>query len=315
MAVECPSARCTVTTLLTAALTLADNGWGVLPLQGKAPLTRHGSHDASSSRHQIEKWWCRRPTANIGGAVPSSVLVLDLDPRNGGDRGWDELVQVRIVPVTLTTISGRGDGGRHMYFLRPAGQLSRHGLPPGIDLKTNGYCVLPPSLHPETGGSYEWAHGAIASLPIWLRDVLRPRAVGRPAQRVRPSSGSVQHLVDFVACQEPGNRNAALYWASRKALDLGVLGQAVESLVDAAVRAGETEHRGAGLHQRGVGRGEREGPLLTHGVLVPAGHRTAGVPPRPAGTPPRTAGPPPRTACYRNAGVRSAPVPIKGDPR
>ncbi|MGO4600084.1 bifunctional DNA primase/polymerase [Terrabacter sp. 2RAF25] len=227
--------------LLTAAQALAANGWEVMPLQGKAPLTRHGCHDASSCHLQIEKWWRRWPSANIGGAVPRSLIVLDIDPRNGGDRGWDELVEGRPVPATLTTLSGRGDGGRHLYFHRPAGQLSRYGLPPGIDLKTNGHCVLPPSVHPVTGRPYAWQNGPIATLPSWLREVLRPLVPSRPAPRVIPSSGSARHLVDFVASQAPGNRNAALYWASRRALDLGVLEQTVEDFVNAAVRAGEAE--------------------------------------------------------------------------
>ncbi|GAA5025334.1 hypothetical protein GCM10023258_18170 [Terrabacter aeriphilus] len=227
--------------LLTAALALVGNGWEVMPLQGKIPLTRHGLYDASSSREQIEKWWRRWPKANIGGVVPRSVLVLDIDPRNGGDRGWEELVHGRSVPETLTSMSGRGDGGRHLYFQRPAGQLSRQHLPVGIDLKTNGYCVLPPSVHPATGGAYEWHNGPIAPLPTWLREVLRPPCVSRPAPTVRPVSGSLRHLVHFVASQAPGNRNAALYWASRRALNLGVLDQTAEDLVDAAVRAGEAE--------------------------------------------------------------------------
>ena len=227
---------------LADALSLAADGWEVLPLRGKVPLTRHGVHDASSCPEQIERWWRRWPTGNIGGAVPPWAFVLDVDPRNGGEDSWTELVDGRSVPDTLTTVSGRGDGGRHLYFLRPAGELSGRDLPPGIDLKAGGYCVLPPSIHPETGGVYEWRTGAIAPLPAWLRRHLRPQAFTRPTPNIAAPASVLPRLVDFVAAQTPGNRNSALYWASRKAWEKGLLDRALEeSLVAAAVSAGEAE--------------------------------------------------------------------------
>ena len=228
--------------LLSDALALAAAGWEVLPLAGKVPLTRHGVHDASSRQEQIERLWRLWPMANIGGAVPPGVVVLDVDPRNGGDEGWSELVDGREVPDTLTTLSGRGDGGVHLYFLRPRGELSARGLPPGIDLKAAGYCVLPPSVHPDTGGIYEWRTAPIAPLPTWLREVLRPELPTRSNVGIGRTSGSVKPLIDFVASQAPGNRNSALYWAVRRAWEQGILDQELEdALVAAAVGAGEAE--------------------------------------------------------------------------
>jgi hypothetical protein len=229
-------------TFLADALALAANGWEVLPLAGKVPLTRHGVHDATSTSAQIERWWRRWPTANIGGAVPLGVVVLDVDPRNGGQESWSEVVDGREVPETLTTLSGRGDGGMHLYFLRPGGELSARAVPPGIDLKTAGYCVLPPSVHPDTGGAYEWRTAPIVPMPTWLREVLRPERLPRTRLGMGRSFGSLNALVAFVASQAPGNRNSALYWAARRAWEQGLLDQEFEeSLVAAAVLAGESE--------------------------------------------------------------------------
>lgn len=224
-----------------AALALARNGWEVLPLNGKVPLTRHGVDDASSRSAQVERWWRRWPDANIGGRVPPGLVVVDVDPRNGGAKGWAQITLKRNIPATLTTVTGRGDGGFHLYFQRPRGVLDAGSLPPGIDLKINGYCVLPPSIHPDTGGTYEWQAHPIAPLPDCLREILRPPTVRwrRPPGGLATSSRDA--LIRFVEEQSVGNRNSGLYWAAHRLNECGALDDAgAEALVDAAVRAGES---------------------------------------------------------------------------
>ena len=58
------------------------------PRPGKHPITRHGVNDATTDHEQIDKWWTEHPDANIGIATgqASGILVLDIDPRNGGTR-------------------------------------------------------------------------------------------------------------------------------------------------------------------------------------------------------------------------------------
>jgi len=163
--------------LRDSALALAHDGWEVLPLCRKAPLTAHGVHDATTYHEQIARWWRRWPEANVGGKVPAGALVIDFDPRSGSDQGRAALARDHSLPAILTTLTGRGDGGMQLYFNRPAGAISGHRLPPGIDLKLNGCCVLPPSIHPD-GGSYRWQLAQIAPCPAWLHEALRP--VPRP---------------------------------------------------------------------------------------------------------------------------------------
>jgi hypothetical protein len=104
---------------------------------------------------QIKLWWTKWPNAMIGAAVPESLLVIDIDPRNGGSlQALTDLVGA--LPETLTAWSGRNDCGHHLYFLRPPGPLTSTRLPEGIDLKINGYCIVPPSIHPATGLPYRW---------------------------------------------------------------------------------------------------------------------------------------------------------------
>jgi hypothetical protein len=186
--------------MLGAALDLADRGWAVFPLAGKVPaipnphrrdsperamcrgqcgLPGHGMRDATCDPVRIETWWARTyPGANIGARVPQPLLVLDVDPRHGGTTSLAHLEVVHgPLPQTLTVLSGRGDGGRHLYWRHPGGAVSARGLPAGLDLKTHsGYCVMPPSIHPEGArGPYTWATTCLPAVPPeWLIDLLTP---------------------------------------------------------------------------------------------------------------------------------------------
>ena len=121
--------------------------------------------------------------------MPDDLLVVDLDPRNGGD--LDDLV----LPETMTVLSGRGDGGMHRYYARPH---APHGIDlhprPGVDVKINGFMVMPPSLHPDTGKPYTWtgldnpAHGNRALSPTWC-DVQHPHHPGRGRRQLVPAAG------------------------------------------------------------------------------------------------------------------------------
>jgi hypothetical protein len=232
------------------ALELAGAGWAVLPLRGKIPLTAHGVKDASSDRAQVAAWWPENARHNIGARVPDSLLVLDIDPQNGGSVADLEQAAGVALPPTLTVHSGRGTGGQHRYFLHPGGTVTSRRLPRGIDVKTaTGYCVMPPSTHPLTGRPYTWEIHAPARIPRELLALIRP-----PAPRARATPGSTPakplaeralHLASYVAQLGEGNRNAGLYWAACRALEEGHGDEALDLLEGAASVAGldETEAR------------------------------------------------------------------------
>lgn len=229
------------------AVALAGAGWAVFPCHPNGPrakspissLVPHGHLNASRDPEVIHRWWRQCPNAMIGGAVPASLIVIDIDPRNGG--GLDSLEAiVGILPETLTVWSGRNDGGRHLYFLRPAGPFTSSRLPTGIDLKVHGYCILPPSLHPATDAPYRWEVREPAPLPHLLRDLLRPLA---SSQR-QSSDGAATHvdaLIRFVAGLQPGERNRGTYWAACRAAEVGTLNAITADLITAAVQTGLSE--------------------------------------------------------------------------
>lgn len=218
--------------MLRAALELAEAGWAVLPLNGKHPVTPHGHHDATTERRQIRKWWKENPNYNIGSRVPENVLVLDVDPRNGGrlqelqDRAEVEL------PPTLEVISGRRDGGRHLYYMRPFDQPYRRNIPQGIDLKTNGYMVMPPSVHPDSGKRYRWVERDVARLPGAVIRLMLPRRPRRPRRIV--TSADIPALATWVRTLRPGERHDGLFWAASRLHEAGVSQRGLDVLIDAA---------------------------------------------------------------------------------
>lgn len=165
-------------------------GWSVLPLRRRAkrPLIRweHLQHKRPSAE-EISEWFRRWPDANIGivtGEI-SNLIVLDIDPKHGGDGMLGRLEQkFGMLPDTVEAVTG-GEG-RHLYFAHPLGLTrNRIGLAQGIDLRGDGgYIVAPPSIHP-SGRPYEWAAGrspeeiTLAPLPRWMLVPVRGPRVGR----------------------------------------------------------------------------------------------------------------------------------------
>ena len=162
-------------TLLEAAQDYAVRGWSVLPCHtpvggrcsceradctspAKHPRTENGLNDATTDPDIIRKWWERWPDANIGirtGQI-SGVVVLDIDPKNGGLESWSELQDIHTRVDTL--ICHTGGGGKHLYFKAPDELLKSTGsqIAPGIDTRAEGgYVIAPPSLH-ISGQRYEW---------------------------------------------------------------------------------------------------------------------------------------------------------------
>jgi hypothetical protein len=179
--------------LKRAALYYANYGWPVVPLHymkdgrcscgrvrcdspGKHPTTKHGPKDASRNEIQLDHWWNRWPDANIGirTGVSTGIVVIDVDPRHGGDESLAELVREHgELPATVEALTG--GGGRHLVFKHPGGTIrNRSNMRPGIDVRGDGgYIVAPPSNH-ASGGQYRWREGhgphetTPAEMPAWL---------------------------------------------------------------------------------------------------------------------------------------------------
>jgi hypothetical protein len=166
--------------LLNAALAYARRGVPVFPCEpgGKRPLTYNGFWDATTEARRIRAWWGRWPAANVG--VPtgrrSGLLVLDVDPRDGGFESL-AVLEREGGPRPETARARTGGGGVHVFFRYPAGETVRNSagtLGSGLDVRgEGGYVVVPPS---RTQSAYGWIDRSRPAEPPWLLARLREYA-------------------------------------------------------------------------------------------------------------------------------------------
>jgi hypothetical protein len=158
----------TLDTPLDFALAYAQAGYRVLPLRLKIPLTEHGAHDATTDDATLRAWWDRWPDANIGMTL-DTLVVVDIDPRNGGD------VDTLPHPLPETCYAKTGGGGWHYLYRACNGTKYPGTLGAGIDVKhgAGAYIVVEPSVH-ASGDKYTWLDESEpwsmtpAEAPDWL---------------------------------------------------------------------------------------------------------------------------------------------------
>jgi hypothetical protein len=162
-----------VNPLLDAALRYASHGFGVFPLHiieadgicscrkaecrtpGKHPfgeLVPHGVLNATTDPERIARWW--KEPHNIGLSA-ERMLILDVDPRHGGDKNLAAILAGRVLAGAI--IQQTGGGGQH-YLYRFSGDPSplRGDLAKGIQIKhEGGYIVVAPS---KTQGNYSFVN-------------------------------------------------------------------------------------------------------------------------------------------------------------
>lgn len=234
---------------LNSALNLAQFGWKLFPLAPfqKIPAIAKGKGclEATDDENVLEAWARRFPNANVGLACgkPSNLIVVDLDPRNGSDASVKKLAE-RKQTFPPTVMARTANGGTHLYYAyEPVLKNSKSALAPGIDIKTTGgYVVAPPSLL-DTDRRYVWINSPLGEhlprLPQWAVEALKPKPVPVVPYDKKSAPKDVAPLAAFVSRSGEGQRNNALYWASCRAVESGLMDKsAFSALVSAAVAAG-----------------------------------------------------------------------------
>lgn len=181
---------------LRAALGYLRRGWSPVPIApgGKHPPMRWERHQREpASEEEVRGWYRRWPDAGVGivtGPV-SGLVVLDVDPANGGAESQREL-EAHHGALPPTVEARTGGGGWHLYFAQPAeGPAVRNdaALAAGIDVRGEGGLVVAPPTRHASGHLYGWRVGrspdaiAVAPLPAWLAARLhggRPPRAGHP---------------------------------------------------------------------------------------------------------------------------------------
>jgi hypothetical protein len=230
---------------LKTVLGYARQGWKIIPLHtpdekgvcscskgekctspGKHPRTANGVRESSTDEQTIRNWWNRFPGSNIGIATgeDSGIVCLDIDPRNGGNEAFDEIIKTYgTFPVTFEVSTG--GGGRHLFFKYPEGKTVKNStqkIGKGIDIKSSGgFVVAAPSLHSSGRRYFIKNHSRPATMPEWLLNLSMEEKNYKsnvPAQHAPESVPKMQSTAISVGTTgslgkliNRGERNVRLY--------------------------------------------------------------------------------------------------------
>lgn len=238
---------------VTAALWYAEHNWYVFPIANKTkhPLTPNGFKDGSIDPEQIRAWWNRWPDANIGMACDKSgVVALDGDPNRYNEES--EALIALLDAEYPTAKQSTPTKGVHFIYMAPADTKvsnSPGSLPPGIDVRANGYILLWPSgveYHGEDAikkgvedgyfGRYRWLDSPKDAIPLPLPDhvlemlkkkeerqyepVMPPLTNGNHVGSERYAAAALEKELDALARAQEGTRNEQL---NKSAFSLGQL--------------------------------------------------------------------------------------------
>jgi len=181
--------------------------------KGKHPLVSGGFYQASVNADQITAWHEKWPDANWGmrtGSITeggAGIVVVDIDPRNGGPQTWEHLTYENPDPIETITVQTGGKGW-HYWFAHPDGvDIGSHkdALGPGVDIKANkGYVLIPPS---KTENPYTFDLNPddtiLERVPSWMLPLLN----GRVGQSKPKDESAGERIGDSVP---QGERHSAL---------------------------------------------------------------------------------------------------------
>jgi hypothetical protein len=238
-----------VINLLEAALDLAAQGVRVFPVGAdKAPRTPNGYYDATTKAGVIKAWaW----DGMIGAAIAPGTMIIDVDPRNGGDKTLLLLKnEGKELPPTRTVKTK--SGGFHYHFNVPDDLALRGKLGPGVDVKRagKGYVVTPPSP-----GYKLLNNEAPVAAPEWLLEELAiPEAEPGTDEASEPKffpwedgtpygMAALEREMGRLATAREGGRNDALNKAAFALSQLAAGGEvsrkaALAALTEVAPRIG-----------------------------------------------------------------------------
>jgi hypothetical protein len=157
---------------------------------------------------------CVKKNLNVGVRLPADVVVIDIDPRNGGNEGWDNFcMELGLDPSTYVGVL-TGGGGIHYYFDKPADVAVVDTVKgfAGVEFKSKGRQVVAAgSIHPETGNLYTFiGEDPLPAKPPTIPDNLL-RMITRPQRSAITSGGQLDQaqveavLARLDPCDFPNN--------------------------------------------------------------------------------------------------------------
>ena len=183
----------------TKAGEVMERGFWPIPVKNKiCPLP--GWPMIKATEVELEHWQKRFADSDVG-IICRDLLVVDVDPRNGGlnllAKWLDEHGTLESNRIAKTK-----NKGLHFYFTKPEKDVTVKQFE-GIDIKSgNAYVVAPPSR------GYQWAaDGIVGPPPLWLEEL-----VCRPLPERPETKGTVspEKCAEWMKDYKFG-RNSQLY--------------------------------------------------------------------------------------------------------
>lgn len=140
---------------------------------GKHPAITNWQQEATKNEREIRRLWARFPEANIGilTGEPNKIVVLDVDPRNGGEKALEEH-QAKFGALPPTPRTRTGGGGWHFLFQHPGVPVRNIKIAPGLELRADGGMVIGAGSVHRSGAGYllEVSPEQVppAPLPEWI---------------------------------------------------------------------------------------------------------------------------------------------------
>jgi hypothetical protein len=203
--------------LLKLARKVAERGFPVFPIKGKAPLTPHGFKDASTDPSRVTALFNAAPNAT-GIGIPtgsfSGLVVVDRDgDSEEAQRIWDSL------PPTVEVATARG---HHRYYRVPEGTEVEAWRPtPDVCLKgKGGYVAAAGSMHP-SGVRYEFVEETKAlEIPELPSHLLKPEE-SPVGDKATPMGAKPTPFEDDGGPIYEGVRNRTLFFMALALKDTG----------------------------------------------------------------------------------------------
>ncbi len=234
--------------LLHAAFDYARRGWSIIPIRRgtKQPAVRSWKpyQKRRPTEAELCRWFAREDVGGLAvvfGPVSGDLTARDFDQLNAYER-W--AAAHPDLAATLPTVETTR--GRHVYFVCRFSGILKQG--DGELRGAGGYCLLPPSCHPD-GGIYKWVvplpDGPLTPVDpfaVGLADATeRQRAGESEKQRNRDTEASVvcASLDDAIRLSLPSResqRNRQIFTFARMLRSLPEFARADRSVLEAAVR-------------------------------------------------------------------------------
>jgi hypothetical protein len=156
---------------------------------GKHPILTGWPDAATSLDWMVHWWWNKWPKANVSIVTGDGLVIIDVDPRHGGDETLARL-EAEHGPLPRDWVVETGGGGLHIYVRVPKNVHLRADFGPGVEIKYTGQCVTaPPSGH-ASGLNYLWQSMAGDRPPKMPKSWLALAKLPGPEARILRSSNA-----------------------------------------------------------------------------------------------------------------------------